>query len=369
VLAVQDTTSLDYTCCPGTTGLGPLDSSLCRGLMVQSVLLLDEQGTPLGLIDQRVWAREEGAKKSESRRTRPPEEKESWRWRRAFDAVQKRIPPEIEVVGIADRESDIYFVLGMPRREGMHLLIRSAHDRRVESEHPRLRAEVEAAPVLGTYTLDLERSRARKARSAQLEVRAAPVTLKKPRHGTNGEGVEGDVKVWAVLVREIGYVHKGESAVEWLLLATWPVQSLEAAVECAQMYAQRWKVERYHYVLKSGCQIEDLQLETADRLERALALYSVVAWRLLAMNYLARASPDAPCTVALEDDEWRVLMAMKGIRNLRQPPTIREAVRRIAALGGFIGRKGDGEPEVKTLWWGWRRLCDFILAARALSPA
>ena len=367
VLAVQDKTNLDYTCCPGTEGLGPLDKPLCRGLKVQTVLMLEESGVPLGVIDQQVWAREEELGKRETRRERAAREKESWYWRKGFEAVQERVPPGVEVIGIADRESDIYFVLAMPRREGMHLLVRSAHDRGVEAEeHRHLREAVAAGPVLGTYDLQVERTRTRQVRRARVEVRAARVVLQPPRQGTNGEGL-GPVEVSAVQVRERGAVPQGEKRLEWHLLATWPVETLEAGQECARLYAQRWKVERLHYVLKSGCRIEELQLETADRLERALALYTMVAWRLLWLTYRAREAPASPCTEALEEIEWRVLLAVSGERRVRGPPTLREVVRRIAGFGGFQGRKGDGDPGVKALWHGWRRLMDFVLAAQALT--
>jgi len=367
VLAVQDKTNLDFTCCPGTEGLGPLDSPLCWGLKVQTVLMLDEEGVPLGVIDQQVWARDDEMGKRQRRRDRAPEEKESWYWRKGFEAVQERVPPEVEIVGIGDRESDIYFVLAMPRREGMNLLVRSAHDRGVKSEeHRHLRESVQAAPVLGMYALKLQRTRTRRERSAQLEVRVAQVVLKLPRHGPNGMDLP-PVSVSAVWVRECGEVPRGERRIEWLLLATWRVETLEEAIECVRMYAHRWKVERYHYVLKSGCRIERLQLETADRLDRALALYSFVAWRLLWLTYRAREAGGSPCTEALEEDEWRVLLAVSGMRQPRGPPTLQDAVRRIASFGGFQGRKGDGDPGVKAIWQGWRRLMDFVFAAQALA--
>ncbi|HEU0302203.1 MAG TPA: IS4 family transposase [Longimicrobium sp.] len=368
LLAVQDKSNLDFTCCPGTLGLGPLDSPLCRGLKLQSTLLLDEHGEPLGMLSQEVWARdrEELGKKS-TRRQRSPQEKESWRWRTGFEEVERRVPPDQEVIGIADRESDIYFVLAMPRREKLQLLIRSAHNRSVESEHAYLRQAVEAAPVLGTCEMDLPRTRKRKPRRVTLEFRAARVTLKPPRQGKNGIGL-GPVEVSAVWVRELGEVPKGEKRVEWLLLATWPVETLEQALECARLYSHRWKVERYHYVLKSGCGIEKLQMETADRLERALALYSIIAWRLLWLTYRARLAGNSPCGEALEEREWRVLLAMSHIQQAGEP-TLGEAVRLIAMLGGFQGRKGDGDPGVKTVWRGWRRLMDFVLAYQTLASA
>lgn len=367
VLAVQDKTNLDFTCCPGTEGLGPLDSPLCQGLKVQTVLMLDEEGVPLGVIDQQVWARAAEMGKRRTRRERQPQEKESWYWRKGFEAVQERVPAEVEIVGIADRESDIYFVLGMPRRAGMQLLVRSAHDRGVESEeHRYLREAVQGAPVLGTYELKLERTRTRRERTARAQVRTVQVVLKPPRNGTDGMDLP-PISLSAVWVREVGELPKGEKRIDWLLLATWPVETLEEALECVRMYSHRWKVERYHYVLKSGCRFERLQLETADRLDRALALYSFVAWRLLWLTYRAREASESPCTEALEEEEWRVLLAVSGVRQPRGPPTLQDAVRRIAGFGGFQGRKGDGNPGVKAIWLGWRRLMDFVFAAQAVA--
>jgi hypothetical protein len=155
--------------------------------------------------------------------------------------------------------------------------------------------------------------------------------------------------------------------VEWLLLTTLPVENFKDARRVVTMYTHRWKVERYHYTLKSGCKIEELQLEAADRIERALALYSVIAWRLLYMTYEARAAPNAPCTRVLQEDEWKTLLLVRSPRKAlpAQPPTLREAVWMIAGLGGFLGRKSDGEPGVKTIWRGYRRLMDCVLGIRA----
>lgn len=371
VLALDDITGLDFTGRPGIKGLGPLDSVLCRGLKVQTVLVVSEAGEPLGVVDQRVWARKaEEVGKRHTRRKRAPREKESWGWREGFEAAQERLPAETEVIGIGDREADIYFVLAMPRRENFQLLIRATHNRKLQDpEYGYLREAVEAAPVLGTYDLKVERTRKRRARTAKVQIRARRVVLNPPRHGVKGEKL-GPMEVSVILARECGEVPKGEPRIEWLLLATWPVETLEQALECVRFYAHRWKLERYHFVLKSGCRIENLQLEHVDRLKRALALYSIVAWRLLYLTYRARLEPSVSCAEVLEEDVWRVLMAMTGgAPGQRDPPGLREAVHRIARLGGFQGRKGDGEPGVKALWQGWRRLMDFVLASRTLSHA
>lgn len=371
VLVALDKTELDYTSLRSTEGLGHLDGQHTRGLKVMNALMLSEQGLPLGLLHQQVWAREEAEKgKRQTRRQRVPQEKESWRWRLAAEAAQEIVPEGQEVLLIGDRESDIYFLLAMPRREGAEYLLRSAHDRAVEDlEHRRLREAAQEAPVLGRYTLEVERSRARPARRAELEVRVRRVELRPPRNGTNGEGLD-PVEVSLVWAREVGPVAGREKAIDWVLLSSAPVEGLEAALQAIRTYALRWRIERFHYVLKSGCGIEKLQMESAERLERALVLYSILAWRLLALTYRARSDPQASASEVLEEAEWKTLVLMRKRGRARsavlKPPSLQEAVREIASFGGFLGRKGDGEPGVKSLWIGLRRLFDFTLAFQTL---
>jgi hypothetical protein len=273
---------------------------------------------------------------------------------------------------IGDSESDIYEYMAVPRRPGLDLLIRATHNRRVRgaADARYLWDAAEAAPVVGQMTVKLKRTREREAREASLSVQLGEsLEIVRPRHLKKQCAAES-VMVSVVLVREVGTLPEGVEPVEWLLVSTRPLSGFEDAVACVQAYAERWKVERYHYTLKSGCQVEKLQLERAERLERAVALYSIVAWRLLHVTYLARTAPDLPCTAALDEDEWKVLhrMANPGKRMPRKPMALKDAVRQIARLGGFLGRKGDGEPGVKVLWRGLRRLADFVLAFRALGP-
>jgi hypothetical protein len=249
------------------------------------------------------------------------------------------------------------------------LVVRSAQDRRVQSAGGGrlLREAVERAPVAGELTVEVPRSRKRQARTAVLEVQHCRMELLPPANHKERKQLS-PVPVSVVRVRERGTVPAGEEPIEWVLVTTLFVDILAEALEVVKAYTQRWKVERYHYVLKSGCRIEDLQLEHASRIERALALYNVVAWRLLRLTYWSRAEPEQPCTVALEDDEWKALWLIGAAKPLpKKPPTLKEAVRIIAKLGGFQGRKNDGEPGVKSLWWGFRRLMDFTLAYRRLS--
>jgi len=150
------------------------------------------------------------------------------------------------------------------------------------------------------------------------------------------------------------------SPISWLLLTTLEINSFESAIRCVKWYTYRWLIERYHYTLKSGCRIEELQLETARRINMALATYSIVAWRLLWLTYEARHNPDVSCDTVLDTIEWQSLCVNFTQNPIppKKPPTLREAIRMIAMLGGFLGRKGDGEPGVKTIWRGLRRLHD-----------
>jgi hypothetical protein len=372
VLVPQDTMVLSFATLVGTEGLGPVGKDGTRGLFVHSGMVVTPQGLPLGILHQQVWARAEDERKRHTRRQRPIEEKESFRWLEMVDAVESLLPQDLEVWVSGDREADIFELFATPRRDKLHLVVRAEHDRKVEREDAQyLRQAVENAPTLGGMEVSVPRSRKRKERTAKLQVQACTLKLLPPRnHAERGE--LSPVPVSVVRVREVETTPEGEAPIEWMIITTVPVYSLVRAVEVVEAYAQRWKIERYHYVLKSGCGIEKLQLESADRIERALSIYNVVAWRLLYMTYVARVAPELPCTAVLEDDEWKALFVV-GSKRPRpmpdQPPSVREAVRMVATLGGFLGRKGDGEPGIQAIWTGFRRLMDFTLALQRLRAS
>ena len=371
ILVAQDTTALSFNTRPQTRGLGPLTKAGTHGLLVHSGLAVTPEGLPLGIVHQEVWAREEEQKR-QTRRKRRIEEKESFRWLKSVDAVESLLPAEVEVWVVGDREADLFELFSMPRREGVHLVVRAAHDRKVESEGAQYLLEAAGhAPVLGEMEVAIPRSRKRRARTATLVVRAFAPRLVPPRNHL-GRGDLSPVQVSVVWAREEASTPEGEEPVEWLITTTVPVHTLAEAEEVVEAYAQRWKIERYHYVLKSGCRVEDLQLESADRIERALAIYTVVAWRLMYMTYVARLAPELPCTTVLEEDEWQALFVVGSRQPVPLPekvPTVREAVRMIAMLGGFLGRKGDGEPGIQSIWTGFRRLMDFTLAFKRLRAS
>ncbi len=206
--------------------------------------------------------------------------------------------------------------------------------------------------------MKVERGRERPARLATLEVRFAPVVLRSPKDH-KGRLKFAPIATHAIIARE-ARPPKGETAIEWQILTTLPVTGIADAAECLRLYSLRWRIERLHYTLKSGAHIEDLQLEDIDRMWRALAVFCVVAWRLLFVAYQARVSPSASCEVAFTRREWTALTRRFEETVPSSPPDLQTAVRYVARLGGFLARRRDGDPGVKVLWRGLRDLAVMI---------
>lgn len=373
ILAIQDTTSFDFTAHPATAGLGYLARSQRRGLWLHSALAVTAAGVPLGLIDQRTWTRDpEALGKRARRRHKPTAQKESQRWLDALAATEAALPVAQAVVTVADREADFYDLFAAPRRPGSHLLIRAKPRRRVRHVERLLGAAVRATAAAGTITAELRRGDDRPPRRATLTIRFATLDVAPPSTHPRRKELP-HLRLTAILAEEEA-PPAGREPVRWWLLTTLPVAGLAEAERAVRWYALRWLVERYHFVLKSGCRVERLELETAGRLERALATYAVVAWRLLWLTYEARSDPGGSCETVLPREAWQVMhrVVHKTKTVPTTPPGLREAVRLIARLGGFLARKGDGEPGVKTIWRGLRRLEDLVvgwrLSRESLTP-
>jgi hypothetical protein len=178
-----------------------------------------------------------------------------------------------------------------------------------------------------------------------------------------------EVTINMVFAREINAPH-GEKPIEWLLLTSLPIDTVEQAIQVITWYLCRWQIEIFFKILKSGCGVEELQLQTVDRLKPALALYMIIGWRILAMTMLGRSCPDIPCTSIFDEDEWRaVYVVVHRSPPPKIPPTLNEMIRMIASLGGFLNRKNDGHPGTKTIWIGLQRVKDFVIAMEALDAS
>jgi len=364
VLAVNDTTSFNYTSHPATEDLGPISTTADgpQGILMHETMLYTPAGLALGLIDAQVWARDRAAfGKKHKRKELPIEAKESHKWIRSFEAaseLQKRLP-NTTVVSVGDREADVYelFARAQSSPDNARLLVRAQWNRHTESEPGGLWDHLLKQPVHATEVLKLPRAHNRPARQALLEVRFAEVTLHPPQRLKK----LGPVHLWAVLVRE-PHPPPGQKAVEWMLLTSIPVTTVHQALEKIGWYVRRWQIEVFHRTLKSGCRIEQRQLATEKRLENCLAIDLVVAFRIVQLCMLGRESPELPCTVLFEEHQWKPLWIFvhRSSDFPSAPPSVRTVMRMIAGLGGFLGRKGDGEPGTQTLWLGLQRFDDIV---------
>jgi hypothetical protein len=369
VLAVQDTTTLNYSHHPATIGLGALNTAEQRGLLMHTTLTVTPEGESLGLLAQEVWAREPATVgKRTTRKTRAIADKESQKWLTSLDAVirAKAQCPDTHLVSVGDREADVYDLFLVERPVGVDLLVRAAWNRRVAGPQPHLWAALAGAPIVATRSVPVPRRPGAPTRTATVALHVQTVTLQPPRH-RDAEHLS-PVTVTAVWVIETD-PPTGVAPIEWMLLTTLPVTTARQANRVVDWYCRRWDIEVWHTILKSGCKVEDRQLDTAQRLHRCLAVASVVAWRILLATRLARTDPDLPCTVLLSTLEWQAL----ACRSLNtpvpptHPPPLRQAVRWIARLGGFIGRNSDGDPGPTTLWRGFLALAEITSIFRILT--
>ena len=360
VLVAQDTTELDYTGKSDIVGLGTLNYETRRGLYLHSSLAITPERVSLGQLDSWSW-------------TRPFKnaDKESIRWIEGYqrtcetqEQLQKEGAPT-QLVYMTDREGDIYELFA-EREKIMRCgevaadwLIRSKHDRNTE-EGKKIRSLLAKAPSLGEITFNLPKGRDnRKSRSVTQTLRAISIPLSPTKKGLPV------ITVTAILAQE-ELPPKGEKPLQWILLTNLTVQTLEEAVEKLDWYLCRWQIEVFFKILKSGCKVEELQLEHVDRIENALAFYQIIAWRVLYLTMLGRECPELSCNLVFEDQEWQaVYIVSKKEKPPEIPPSISVIIRMVASYGGFLNRKGDGFPGPQTIWIGLQRCQDFVLAVEA----
>jgi Domain of unknown function (DUF4338)/Transposase DNA-binding/Transposase Tn5 dimerisation domain len=370
VLAVQDTSSLNYTSHHHMKDIGPIGSKPNgpQGVLLHSAIAFRPDGLPLGILDAQCWARDPATfGKKKDRHAKAIADKESHKWIQPLDVIQAAAErcPDTRIIGVSDRESDIYEYLLEAGRHQHQAVIRAKENRALAEDGGFLWNTVTNRMSAGTIELQVPRRGNQPARSAQMSVRHAEITLAPPR----AKPRLPTLRLWAVYLREESPPN-GVKRLEWMLLTTVPVTGLHDAIERTQWYACRWGIEVFHRILKSGCRIEDRQLDAEDRLEACLAIDMVVAWRIHHLTWLGRATPELPCTVAFEDDQWKALMVFRTKKPPPEiPPPLHLMILYIAQLGGFLARKADGQPGSQTLWRGIQSLDDITAAFKSVKLA
>jgi len=387
VLLVQDTTELDLTRPEQqVAGAGPMDSSSRRGAFHHPMIAFDAAGVPLGIVGQKNWTRQEisratKAEKNKKRRQTPIEEKESYRWIQGLQCAERTAAAcrETTCVCVGDSESDIYDVFATARQStqaNLHLLVRAGQDRNTTGQQDWAHQVRQTAKV-GDQTVTIRgrqakigegksaRSRSREGRLAELEIRKATVEICRPAH--SDRRLPATLTVHVVLCEEV-QPPEGEDAISWMLVTTLPIETDEDVQRIISAYCVRWQIEVYFRTLKSGCRIERRRFENLDRVLNCLALYSVVAWRLMYVCYLGRACPDIDCEVIFQPSEWKSVYTILGLElPSKGCPSLNELVRAIARLGGFMDRPKN-HPGTQTLWVGLQRSYDLSHAWNAFGP-
>jgi hypothetical protein len=376
ILSIQDSSSANYATLKHTQGLGKLNDSDALGLHFHSTIAVQPDGVVRGLLHQTHWSRPpEAAPCAEQRKNKAIDDKESYKWLEGIEAAEAaldNLPADQRprLIHIFDREGDIHEVLQRISASPHGAIIRVAQlQRTLAGEAGHVAEAIAAAPCRGVHTLEVPARHGVKKRRARLELRAVTVTVSPDTRKHPGR----QPVTWTLVEAKEIDAPAGVEPLHWLLWTTEPTNTVADLLEVLRLYKLRWLIEDFHLTLKSGCQIEDLRLETADRLIKALIMYSAVALRIVALRDLARQRPNDPCTVLLTSLQWQALYAyIHGHRpSATTPiPSVRQAVLWIGRLGGHLNRKRDGMPGVRTLWRGWRDLTILVagyLAGRAVT--
>ena len=359
LLMPQDTTELNFSSLKAAKGLGNIGTRKTNlGLIAHSAIAISESGMIYGLMAQKIWVRPtEEHGKSSNRGKLPIGEKESNKWLETMEKAGAALPEGTMVVHICDREGDIYELFCKADRDGDNYLCRRRHDRKIESENGNKKLDdfENSLPGAGRLTVRVPRDSHtnRIARDAELEIKYGKCQITKTANLSGNNDLPESIVVYIVSAAEID-APPGREKIFWQLITNVPTESFEDAVTRIQWYTQRWKIEIFHKTLKSGCKVEELQSDSADKLMKLIAIYSIIALQIMEFVYLGRTQPDVSCELNFTEDEWKLLyrVANKTKQLPGKPPTIQEAVVMIAKLGGFLARKSDGFPGVTVIWRG-----------------
>ena len=369
ILSVGDTTFLDYRGIKvKREGYGPTGNG-GNGLILHSALAIEpEQGQTIGLLWQKLWNREHKPKPPQGEnpeqkkqrqqiarkaaRQRPFEQKESYRWVEALTELDQQVESNTRVVHVFDREGDITEVFDAVRQlRHTGVLVRASHDRSLDQNSQRLWAVMASQPISFEREIHLPATKQRPARSTKLAVRFSPVRLRTPYRFDNRDALD----VYAVYATEID-CPEGETPLEWMLLTTEVVDTVEMANTILRWYTYRWRVEEYHKIFKSGTQIERYRL-AAVGMKTMLGFLSVIAVELLQVTYLHRTHPDAPALEILTPIQIEVLKAATS-KQLPSTLTVAWAVESVAYLGGYLEHRRKTPIGIQVLWRGWLKLHD-----------
>ena len=369
ILAIQDTTDINLNGHKKTEGLG-YSSEHVLGVKVHSCIAITPEGLPLGLLGQFYETRKEAKSQlpKAEKAARPIEEKESYRWLEMLRDSTKDIPDSVSVITVCDREGDFYELYAEALELGKDFVIRVTHDRKTD-ENEKVLKKIRNTDACGQVTVTIPRDTRnnRPAREAVMEVACCLVNVLKP-DTVNSANAPNRIQMNIVRITEI-CMPDGNEKIEWILATSLPVKNADNAIKIVEYYVQRWKIERFHFVLKSGCEVEEIQQRSYERIKPVLFLKSVIAMFIMTITYIGRILPDLPCSVFFDDDEWKALYKIVNKTKYApdEPYSLEDAVKYLGTIGGYKRSPSDGPPGLKSIWNGLHELYSALEYAKYLN--
>lgn len=361
VLLIGDTTETDFGYHRCVEGLGPTGDGYGLGFFIHSSMMVEAQtGEIMGLAGQDLFYRQPAPKNENSYRALQ-RARESEVWGRVIDEIGPP-PTEARYIHVFDRGADNLDVFCHCHQQCTEWVIRAAQlHRKVENEHGTkrtLRASLECQPLSGAYEMPVRATKKHPARSARLHVRFTRVTIRCPKRKTKYQRHLNfqEITQWVVEAREVR-APEGVKPLHWVLWTSLPVESFDDAWRIIGYYERRWLIEEFHKAVKTGCRLESRQYREAHRLEAVAGMTCVLSVRLVQLKTVATTLPDLPAAKVIPKIWIQMLSALRQ----KTIVTVRDFFRHLAGLGGFLMRKGDGEPGWITLWRGLDKL---LLAIR-----
>lgn len=378
VLFISDTTDINYTTKSVMENKERLDNKQ-NGIWLHATIAITPERLNLGVIQANFWHRgPEVAEKSSTYRTARDktsiEEKESYRWLRSYQEaceIAKKVP-HTQIINVTDREGDIIELFEWAsennKNGGANFIIRSQYDRLIETKATegdettrKLWQKLKKAKPLGDVEFTISTRGDRKARKVKQQLKAVSVTLTPAN------------KNKAIVVNAVMAIEEqppeGEDPLIWVFITDLPIKTFEDVCKIIEHYLGRWQIELFFKVLKSGCKVEERQLQTADRIKNLIAIFLILAWRVMLTMMLGRICGEMSCADLFAEAEWKSVYKIvnKNKALPRKPPPLGEFIIMVAKLGGYIVQKNGEPPGVKVMWKGMGRMVDFSIAWEAFG--
>lgn len=379
VLFLSDTSELDYTSKESMEDRIRITNTK-KGLWLHSTIAVTPDRLTLGTIEANFWNREEEVKGNNQeyclmRDKTPIQEKESYRWLQNYQKSCDiaKIVPNTRVINIMDREADlidIFDEISKQKESGLYadFIIRSKYDRLLidngngtKKKRNKLRERLKMSSSLGEIEFTISPTEKRKGRQVKQQIKALEVTIKPANKETSAQ-------VNAVMAIEEN-PPQGEDPLIWVFLTSLPIGNFEEVTKIISYYLCRWEIELFFKVLKSGCKIEERQLQTTDRMKSLLAVFMVLSWRVMFTMMLGRVCAEMSCADIFDDAEWKSVYKILNKKKPlpKKPPSIKVFIEMVAVLGGYVSQSNGGPPGVKVMWKGMARMVDFAIAWEAFG--